>query len=62
MAALVGDGRTNREIAAKLVVSKRTIDSHVEHILTKLGFTSRSQIAALHAASSADSAVPRSEV
>ncbi|MFJ9083610.1 ATP-binding protein [Streptomyces sp. NPDC102384] len=62
VAALVGDGRTNREIAAKLVVSKRTIDSHVEHILTKLGFTSRSQIAALHAASSADSAVPRSEV
>ncbi|MEB8342217.1 helix-turn-helix transcriptional regulator [Streptomyces endophyticus] len=62
VAALVGDGCTNREIAAKLVVSKRTIDSHVEHILTKLGFTSRSQIAALHATSSADSVVPPSEV
>ncbi|MGW0687603.1 helix-turn-helix transcriptional regulator [Streptomyces sp. NPDC002754] len=62
VAALVGEGRTNREIAAKLVVSKRTIDSHVEHILTKLGFTSRSQIAALHATSSADSVVPPSEV
>ncbi|MFZ3598090.1 helix-turn-helix transcriptional regulator [Streptomyces sp. BH104] len=62
VAALVGDGCTNREIAAKLVVSKRTIDSHVEHILTKLGFTSRSQIAALHASPSADSPVPPSEV
>ncbi|MGW2342518.1 helix-turn-helix transcriptional regulator [Streptomyces sp. NPDC001661] len=62
VAALVGEGCTNREIAAKLVVSKRTIDSHVEHILTKLGFTSRSQIAALHASPSADSPVPPSEV
>lgn len=50
VAALVSEGLTNREIAAKLVVSKRTVDSHVEHILTKLGFTSRSQIAALHGA------------
>ncbi|MFE1954234.1 ATP-binding protein [Streptomyces sp. NPDC059524] len=48
VAALVSEGLTNREIAARLVVSKRTVDSHVEHILTKLGFTSRSQIAALH--------------
>ncbi|MFI5658637.1 LuxR C-terminal-related transcriptional regulator [Streptomyces sp. NPDC051684] len=62
VAALVGEGRTNREIAAKLVVSKRTIDSHVEHILTKLGFTSRSQIAALHVPPSADSPVPPSGV
>ncbi|MGY0489652.1 helix-turn-helix transcriptional regulator [Streptomyces sp. WG-D5] len=62
VAALVGEGHTNREIAAKLVVSKRTIDSHVEHILTKLGFTSRSQVAALHADGSAESVVPPSEV
>ncbi len=62
VAALVGEGRTNREIAAKLVVSKRTVDSHVEHILTKLGFTSRSQIAALRAEVAADCAVPPPEV
>ncbi|MFE6887435.1 LuxR C-terminal-related transcriptional regulator [Streptomyces sp. NPDC057694] len=48
VAALVSEGLTNKEIAAKLVVSKRTVDSHVEHILTKLGFGSRSQIAAMH--------------
>ncbi|MEU6843408.1 LuxR C-terminal-related transcriptional regulator [Streptomyces sp. NPDC046716] len=50
VAALVSEGLTNKEIAAKLVVSKRTVDSHVEHILTKLGFGSRSQIAAMHGA------------
>ncbi|MCQ4207093.1 helix-turn-helix transcriptional regulator [Streptomyces longispororuber] len=62
VAALVSEGLTNREIAAKLVVSKRTIDSHVEHILTKLGFTSRSQIAALHTGPGSESFVPSSEV
>ncbi|GAA2083238.1 LuxR C-terminal-related transcriptional regulator [Streptomyces albiaxialis] len=47
VAGLVAQGLTNREIAQKLVVSKRTVDSHVEHILTKLGFSARSQIVAL---------------
>ncbi|MEV0601466.1 LuxR C-terminal-related transcriptional regulator [Streptomyces sp. NPDC050315] len=47
VAALVAEGLTNREIAEKLVVSKRTVDSHIEHILAKLGFSSRAQIAAL---------------
>ncbi|KAB1148309.1 helix-turn-helix transcriptional regulator [Streptomyces luteolifulvus] len=37
---------SNKEIAAKLVISRRTAEGHVERILTKLGFTSRSQIAA----------------
>ena len=46
IAALVAQGLSNREIASKLVISKRTAETHVEHILTKLGFTSRSQIAA----------------
>lgn len=45
IAALVVDGLTNREIAAKLVISHRTADAHVEHILAKLGFRSRTQIA-----------------
>ncbi|HEV2439459.1 MAG TPA: tetratricopeptide repeat protein [bacterium] len=45
VAALVARGSTNREIAAHLGVSPRTVDVHVEHILTKLGAKSRSQIA-----------------
>ena len=38
-------GRTNREIADALVLSERTIETHVGNILSKLGFTSRAQIA-----------------
>ncbi|WP_250305815.1 LuxR C-terminal-related transcriptional regulator [Streptomyces sp. A 4/2] len=47
VAALVSQGLTNREISERLVISKRTADAHVEHILAKLGFSSRAQIAAL---------------
>ena len=36
---------SNKEIADTLVISRRTAETHVEHILTKLGFTSRTQIA-----------------
>jgi DNA-binding CsgD family transcriptional regulator/tetratricopeptide (TPR) repeat protein len=39
-------GRTNREIADELIVSERTIETHVSHILSKLGFITRKQIAA----------------
>jgi len=46
VATLVAQGMSNRDIAAKLVVAQRTAEAHVEHILTKLGFTSRTQIAA----------------
>jgi DNA-binding CsgD family transcriptional regulator len=46
VAKLVADGLTNRQIAARLVISERTAETHVQHILTKLGFTTRSQIAA----------------
>jgi len=45
VADLVAKGMTNKEIAARLVISQRTAETHVEHILTKLGFTSRAQIA-----------------
>ena len=45
IARLVAQGRSNREIAAELVISQRTAEGHVEHILDKLGFNSRSQIA-----------------
>jgi len=46
IADLVADGLSNREIAAKMVIAQRTAEGHVEHILAKLGFTSRVQIAA----------------
>ncbi|GAA3201712.1 ATP-binding protein [Actinocorallia longicatena] len=46
IAELVAGGLSNREIAERLVISKRTVDSHVEHILDKLGFGSRAQVAA----------------
>jgi non-specific serine/threonine protein kinase len=45
IAALVAKGLANREIAGKLFLSKRTIDSHIEHIFGKLGFNSRTQLA-----------------
>jgi predicted ATPase/DNA-binding CsgD family transcriptional regulator len=47
VAELVANGLTNKEIAARLFVSKRTIDAHLEHILAKLSYVSRVQIAAL---------------
>lgn len=45
IAEYVAQGRTNQEIATRLVISKRTADSHVHHILTKLGLANRAQIA-----------------
>ncbi len=50
VAELVTEGLTNSAIAARLFVSRATVSSHVTHILTKLGFTSRAQIAAWIAA------------
>ena len=46
IAELVHKGLSNKEIAESLVISPRTAETHVEHILTKLGFTKRTQIAA----------------
>src|SRR5256885_12747627 len=43
IAELVAGGLSNRQIAARLVISRRTAETHVEHILVKLGFSSRSQ-------------------
>jgi predicted ATPase/DNA-binding CsgD family transcriptional regulator len=45
VAELVAAGSTNKEIASALVIAQRTAETHVEHILVKLGFTSRAQIA-----------------
>jgi DNA-binding CsgD family transcriptional regulator len=45
VAALIAQGLTNRQIADALVITQGTAGSHVEHILAKLGFRSRAQIA-----------------
>ncbi len=52
VAGLVAEGLTNREIAARLGLSSRTVDSHLEHIRAKLGLRSRAQVAAWAASSS----------
>jgi DNA-binding CsgD family transcriptional regulator len=46
VAALVGEGLTNTEIAARLYISKRTVESHVDHIKQKLDLGSRAQVVA----------------
>jgi DNA-binding CsgD family transcriptional regulator len=46
VAALIAQGKSNREIADQLVISERTVESHVANILFKLGFASRTQVAA----------------
>ncbi|RAS70111.1 non-specific serine/threonine protein kinase [Lentzea atacamensis] len=46
VAALVAKGLSNKEIAARLVISQRTAEGHVERVLVKLGMTSRTRLAA----------------
>lgn len=41
---LIAQGKSNSEIAAELVLSKRTVEKHIANILSKLSFTSRAQI------------------
>ncbi|MEV4616063.1 LuxR C-terminal-related transcriptional regulator [Kitasatospora sp. NPDC049258] len=61
VAELIAQGMSNKNISAALVISLRTTENHVEHVLAKLGFTSRTQVAlwvsqqeALPAGSTAD--------
>ncbi|MFJ9537746.1 ATP-binding protein [Streptomyces sp. NPDC101225] len=46
VADLVAQGLANQQIADRLVIARRTAEGHVERILSKLGFSNRSQIAA----------------
>jgi DNA-binding NarL/FixJ family response regulator len=46
VAQVVAEGRTNREIAERLFLSVRTVESHVDRVLGKLDFHTRSQLAA----------------
>jgi len=46
VAALLGHGLTNRQIAVRLVITERTVGAHIGHILDKLGFNSRHQVGA----------------
>jgi predicted ATPase/class 3 adenylate cyclase/DNA-binding CsgD family transcriptional regulator len=45
VAAQIAQGKSNQAIAAELFVGLKTVEAHVTRILTKLGFTSRAQIA-----------------
>ena len=45
VAALVAQGQTNREVAAELVLSEKTVESHLSHVYRKLGLRSRAELA-----------------
>lgn len=46
IAGLITEGLSNRHIAERLLVSKRTVDAHVRHILDKLELNTRAQVSA----------------
>jgi DNA-binding CsgD family transcriptional regulator/DNA-binding beta-propeller fold protein YncE len=58
VARLVAKGLTNKEIARALFISQRTAEGHVAQICNKLGFSTRSQVAAWAATLDAAAAVP----
>ena len=49
VAALIAQGYANRDIAERLFLSPRTVETHVQHLMDKLGVGSRAEIAAWHA-------------
>jgi len=60
VAGLIAHGLSNRQIGARLVITDRTVAAHIEHILDKLAFTSRTQIGvwAAHHGLQADTGPP----
>src|SRR6267143_3457433 len=62
VAKLVAQGLTNKEIARTLFISQRTAEGHVAQICNKLGFSTRSQVAAWAATSGATAAAASTEV
>jgi non-specific serine/threonine protein kinase len=59
IAAMVAAGMTNRQISQKLFIAERTAEGHVERIRNKLGFRSRSQVAAWAAEMRMKPPIPR---
>jgi DNA-binding CsgD family transcriptional regulator len=53
IAALIAEGLTNRQIAVRLVIAERTVDTHVGRILAKLSCANRAQAAAIITATTA---------
>jgi DNA-binding NarL/FixJ family response regulator len=58
VAALIARGLTNRQISDQLVITERTVATHIEHILEKLDFASRTQIGVWAAENGLRSSVP----
>ena len=48
IASFVAQGLSNREVAAKLFLSPRTIDFHLRNVFAKTGITSRSELARIN--------------
>jgi DNA-binding NarL/FixJ family response regulator len=56
--ALVAEGLANKQIAARLYLSPRTVDKHVESLLRKTGARSRTQLVAIMGAAPAPAPSP----